>query len=211
MARLSGEAGVTEALVIAGDARAPHGPYADSLALMRSGLFERNGIARLGVAGYPEGHARMDGGEWEAALRGKIDYARGNGIALTLVSQFCFDGRRILEWLHALRASGVWMPVRIGVAGPAKLGTLVKYGVRCGIGNSLWALKSRARQVAQLLTEQGPEPVVFRIAQAEPGLAIAGLHFFTFGGFAHTADWVRRVAAGRIQLNHADGFRVLDA
>jgi methylenetetrahydrofolate reductase (NADPH) len=211
LARLAGEAGVTEALLIAGDTRTARGPYPDSLALMRSGLFERHGIARLGIAGYPEGHAKMDGGQWEAALRGKIDYANRNGIALTLVSQFCFDGRRILDWLRALRAGGVGMPVRIGVAGPAKIGTLVKYGIRCGIGNSLWALRSRAQQVTQLLTVQGPEPVVFRIAQAEPGLAIAGLHFFTFGGFAHTADWMQRVATGRIQLNHPDGFRLMDA
>jgi hypothetical protein len=49
--------------------------------------------------------------------------------------------------------------------------------------------------IAQLLSEKGPEPII-RDMVAEAGkngslpLRIAGLHFFVFGGFRKTVDWI---------------------
>jgi len=70
----------------------------------------------------------------------------------------------------------------------------MKFALRCGVGNSIRALSLRGPAIARLLTEAGPERVIedlARAAAAEPALAFAGVHFFSFGGFVRTAAWVR--------------------
>jgi methylenetetrahydrofolate reductase (NADPH) len=106
-----------------------------------------------------------------------------------------------------LRAWGVTVPVRVGVAGPATVRTLLAYGVRCGIGNSLRAIGSQAISLTRIVAQHGPEKVVRRMAEGEAGLGIAGLHFFPFGGFAQTARWIDNVASGRFRLGDSNtGF-----
>src|SRR5258708_30599304 len=53
LARAAGEASVDSALVIAGDSDRASGPFESSPALLETGLFQRHGIAHVGVAGYP--------------------------------------------------------------------------------------------------------------------------------------------------------------
>jgi methylenetetrahydrofolate reductase (NADPH) len=205
---LRDEAGADEILLIAGDRATPAGPFADSAALLRTGLFARHGILRLGLAAYPEGNPKFDAAQWRDSFRDKAALAQDQGIALTLVTQFAFDGAAILAWLDALRTSGVGAPVRIGMAGPAKLSTLIKFGVRCGVGNSLRFLTSRPGHLANLLGAQGPDDVLAAIARADTALSVDGPHFFSFGGFAHTARWIARVRNGDFTLSGRDGLHV---
>src|SRR2546430_5316712 len=66
LARAAGEAGVDSALVIAGDSDRSSGPFDSSRALLETGLFQRHGVVRIGVAGYPEGHPKItEGGPWD--------------------------------------------------------------------------------------------------------------------------------------------------
>src|SRR5690348_8917132 len=58
-ARLVGEAGVERVLIVGGDRRTPAGPFDSSLAVMRSGAFQRVGIVRMAVAGFPEGNPHI--------------------------------------------------------------------------------------------------------------------------------------------------------
>jgi len=204
LARLREEAAVTRALVIAGDSPARTGPFESSLSLMRTGLLQAHGIRSIGVAGYPEGHRKIGTAALDQAMDGKIDYAGREGIDLFIVSQFCFDGQAILDWIERLRARGVVLPVRVGVAGPATVRTLLGYGMRCGIGNSIRALGSDAISLTRLLAQRGPEKIIRRIAQSQVRLGIAGLHFFAFGGFAQSARWINNTAAGRFQFVDAD-------
>ena len=46
----------TQVFVVAGDPSSAEGPYADSLAVIKSGLLEKYGARHVGIAGYPEGH-----------------------------------------------------------------------------------------------------------------------------------------------------------
>ena len=111
----------------------------------------------------------------------------------------------IIDWLRNLRASGVAIPVRVGVAGPATIRALLNYGIRCGIGNSLRAVGTQAISLTRLVVQQGPEKVVRRVALDGKGLGIAGLHCFAFGGFAQTARWMENVASGRFRLDEPGG------
>jgi methylenetetrahydrofolate reductase (NADPH) len=209
LASLRGEADVTRVLIIGGDTDAPAGAYDSSAALLETGLLQEHGVRSIGITGYPEGHPKIPEPSLAAALDRKIAYAGDHGIELFMVTQFCFDGQVILDWLGRLRARGVILPLRVGVAGPATLRTLFNYAMRCGIGNSIRALGSQAISLTRLLTQHGPEKVVRCIAASQEELGIAGLHLFPFGGFARSAQWIDNVGCGRFRLGEPDeGFSI---
>lgn len=207
--RMVGEAGVEEALVVAGDLDRPIGPYHGSVQLLESGVFERHGLRRLAVAAYPEGHLRIATRALDEALGRKLALARERGIDLAIVTQFGFEAEPILRWLRRLRAQGIDRPIRIGLAGPASIATLAKFAVRCGIGASLRALVGgQGGAVARLLSESGPEPVMWRLA-AETAEADIALHLFSFGGVRRTSLWLAAIARGAFELSgQGEGFRV---
>ena len=195
-ARLTGEAGVDRIIIIGGDRPKPAGPFDSSLAVMQTGVFQKAGIVRIAVAGFPEGNPHISDTILQEALEAKVRFARISGLQLSIVTQFCFKPEPIVDWLRRLRVRGVDVPVRVGLAGPAGLITLARYAVRCGIGNSLHVLTENS-SFAKLLTEKGPEPIIQGIAAStEDGSAaslppgVAGLHFFVFGGFKKTVDWL---------------------
>jgi len=195
-ARLAQDAGVDRILLIGGDRAQPAGPYDSSLAVMQTGVFQKVGITRMAIAGFPEGNPNIPDSVLEEALRSKVNFAGHTGLQLSIVTQFCFTAEPIVRWLERIRAQGIESPVRVGLAGPASLATLVRYAVRCGIGNSLDVLREHP-SFAKLLIEKGPEPIIREVvAQAGAGtngisqLGIAGLHFFVFGGFSKTVDWI---------------------
>ena len=210
LGRLRDDAGVTRALLIAGDGE-PVGPYASSAQFLETGLLEAHGIRSVGVGGYPEAHPHIPGAALAVALDRKIEEAAQRGIELFVVTQFCFEGEVVLDWLARLRARGVTLPVRVGVAGPASIRALLNFGKRCGIGNSLRAVRSHALSLPHLLVEHGPDTVVRRIGEGGATLGVAGLHCFSFGGFARSARWLAAVAAGRFRMDEAAaGFHVED-
>ena len=193
LSRARGEADVTRILLIAGDVAAAKGPYRSSLDLCASGLIERRGIARVSVAGHPEGHPYLTA---SAALRGLEawrDWGQQANIRVDVVTQFCFESAPILGWIGELDARGVNVPVIVGLAGPASPATLMKFALRCGIGNSMRSLRVQIGRFGRLLTETGPDDVV-RGLQSAPETAtasIAGFHLFPFGGLRKAANWLR--------------------
>lgn len=194
LARLSGEAGVRQVLAIAGDRDRPLGPFESTLQLLETGLFEKYRISRVGIAGYPEGNPRIATQALATALAAKLARAAEGGVAPYIVTQFCFEAQPIVDWTRRLRGAGVSAPIHVGLAGPAGLATLMKFALRCGVGNSIRALSLRGPAIARLLTEAGPERVIEDLARAhavDPALGFAGVHFFSFGGFVRTAAWAR--------------------
>jgi methylenetetrahydrofolate reductase (NADPH) len=163
---------------------------------MRTEVFQKMGITRMAIAGFPEGNPNIPDSALEGALQAKVNFADHTGLELAIVTQFCFTAEPIVRWLERIRAQGIGNPVRVGLAGPASVATLVRYAVRCGVGNSLDVLREHP-SLAKLLTEKGPELIIREMAaQAGAGknpglpLGIAGLHFFVFGGFRKTVDWI---------------------
>lgn len=195
-ARLAGEAGVDRVLIVGGDRETPAGPYDSSLAVMQSGVFQKAGITRIAVAGFPEGNPNISDEVLAEALAAKVSFARSAGLQLSVVTQFCFESAPIVEWLGRIRASGISVAVRVGFAGPAGLLALTRYALRCGVGNSVRALTENP-SFSRLLIDKGPEPLIRELANAAgPGngsalpLGVAGLHFYVFGGFNRTVDWI---------------------
>jgi len=193
LGRMAREAGVDRALILGGDRDVPAGDYDCSLQLIESGLLEKHGIWKIAIGCYPEGHPRIADDVLDQALMAKVAAARSAGLELILISQVCFESAPIVRFLRKVRAKGVTERVRVGIAGPAKRSTLVKYALICGVGASLRALRERQSLTKNLLSVETPENLIRELedaAEAEPSLNIWGVHFFTFASLTNTIDWV---------------------
>ncbi len=193
LSRARGEADVTRLLLIAGDVAAAKGPYRSSRDVCASGLIEGRGIARLSVAGHPEGHPYLTAAAALSGFEAWRDWGRQANIDVNVMTQFCFESAPILGWIGELDARGVNLPVIVGLAGPASPATLMKFALRCGVGNSMRSLRGQIGRFGRLLTETGPDEVV-RGLQSAPATAtasIAGFHLFPFGGLRRAAGWLR--------------------
>jgi len=205
LARLNGEAGVRRVLVIAGD-RDDSGPFHQARDAIASGLLQRRGIGAIGIAGYPEGHPRIGSEELDRARADKITAAEAGGLAVEIVTQFCFDTRAILAYVARLRTAGVRHPVRIGLAGPTSPASLLRYAARCGVRASAQAITRRSSLIRQVFAVTVPDDLVRALSDAAPENVSA--HFFSFGGLPASARWASTVADGRIQIESDAGFRV---
>jgi methylenetetrahydrofolate reductase (NADPH) len=201
---------VDEVLLISGDYPRALGPYTEVLQVLNSGALQRHGLRRVSVAGHPEGHPRVRLADIRRAELNKAQAAQNAGLELTFLTQFFFEHSPFLDWVRELRSAGVKARVMGGLAGPTKLATLVKFAVRCGAGASMRVLTARPAAFTKLLGEHGPESVLDGLAQAlcEEAGDFAGVHFFCFGGFIRTCQWLQAVADGRFRMDDAAGFRV---
>lgn len=190
---LAEQAGVSEVLVVAGGAATPLGPYESTMDLLETGLLDRFGINDIAVAGHPEGSQNFTEASAIAALRQKQAFAERTGARLRIVTQFGFDPARALDWAKDLVEIGVDVPVHIGVAGPARLMTLVKYATLCGVANALTMLKGRTGTILSLAAGYSPDVFVLPIEQALAAQArptITQMHVFPFGGFEKASSWL---------------------
>ena len=196
IARYQGEADVDQALLLAGGVAQPHGDFHSSMQLMETGLFDKAGFKRLHVAGHPEGNKGIDkdGSDKNVqdALRWKQKFSETTDAEMALATQFAFDAGPIIAWADALRDAGITIPVHIGIAGPAKLQTLIKFAIACGVGPSLKVLQKRAMDVSMLLLPYEPTDVLTQLAAhkaANPDFNISHVHFFPLGGIKTNANW----------------------
>lgn len=190
---LAEDAGVTDVLVIGGGLTREAGPFSSTMEVLETGLLDRYGIRRIGIAGHPEGSPDFSLATAEAALRLKQAFGERTGAAMRIVTQFGFDADSVLGWVRALAASGIDLPVHLGVAGPAKITTLLRYAALCGVGNSVSFLKRQAFALTTIATTHSPEAVVGPIEahwRADAETRLAGIHIFPFGGLKKSAEWL---------------------
>ena len=192
------DAGVQKVLLIGGDDPQPRGPWANSVALLEDGALAECGVREVGLAGYPEGHARIPRTALERAMETKLSLAAAQGLGAYVVTQFSFAPARVVEYCADLAARAPRVPVYVGVAGPTEPATLLRFAQRCGVSASLRALRDQGMGIARLVTHTDPHEQLVAIARyclARAACNVVGAHFFSFGGAAHTARWMNRVIA----------------
>ena len=210
IAMYQGESGVDQALLLAGGVTNPHGDYESSMQLLESGAFE--GFKRLHVAGHPEGNKDIDpkGGTAmvDDALRWKQKFSETTDADMALATQFAFESGPIIEWADSLKAAGITIPIHIGIAGPAKLQTMIKFAIACGVGPSLKVLQKRAKDVTKLLLPFEPTQVLTDLAahkEANPDSNIESVHFFPLGGIKTNANWaIQHGGSSTVPMNPSE-------
>lgn len=198
LSQYSGEANVKEALLIAGGSKEPAGEYDSSIQIIETELFDKYSFKRLHVAGHPEGNKDIDKDSTHTnvnkALSWKNEYAKRTDAQIAIATQFCFDSGAIIHWANSLIDMNIDLPVHIGIAGPAKLQTLIRYSIECGVGASMKVLQKRAKDITKLLLPYEPTSVISELAEYKsqnPNFNIEKVHFFPLGGTKTTANWVK--------------------
>ncbi len=193
--RYRGEAGVESALVLAGGRAEPLGEFASSMQLLETGLLD--GFRRVHVAGHPEGNRDIEPAGstrvMDEALLWKQAWAAERGVEMAVATQFVFEAEPVTEWIGRLRGLGVRLPVHVGVAGPAKLQTLIKYAVACGVGPSLRVLQKRATDLSKLVLPYRSDELLGALQswrQEHPDAGLDRVHVFPLGGIGVSADWL---------------------
>ncbi|MGR3549203.1 methylenetetrahydrofolate reductase [Pseudooceanicola sp.] len=197
LARYQGEAGITQGLILAGDIALPRGPFDSSMQLLETGAFDRAGFTQLHIAGHPEGNRDIDPDGSEAmlmtALRWKTAFAARTDADVAIATQFVFDAAPVIAWADRLKAEGIALPIHVGVAGPAKLQTLIRFAIACGVGASLKVLQKRAMDVSKLVKPYEPTEILRDLARhrmEHPDSLIKQAHIFPLGGITAAAHWV---------------------
>ncbi|MEM0978553.1 MAG: methylenetetrahydrofolate reductase [Pseudomonadota bacterium] len=197
IARYQGEANVDQALLLAGGLNAARGVFSDSMQLLDTGLFDKAGFKRLHVAGHPEPNKDIDpdGSSTNAdeALSWKQTFSERTDAEMALATQFCFESQPVIDWANRIKASGIDIPVHIGIAGPAKLQTMIKFAIACGVGASLRVLERRAKDLTKLLLPFEPTDILNELADhkaANPDFNIEAVHFFPMGGIKTSTTWL---------------------
>ena len=192
------EANIDQALILAGGVDKPHGIFENSMQLVETELFSKYNFKNLYFAGHPEGNKDIDPDGTEKnvndALVWKQKMNERTDINLALTTQFCFDSKPVIKWANELNKNGINIPIHIGVAGPAKLQTLIKFSIACGVGASLKVLHKRAKDIKKLLLPFEPNEFLETLAlhkKNNPDFNITNIHFFPLGGIKTTSNWIK--------------------
>ena len=192
---------VREVFVIAGDAPEPVGPYEGALPFIRDLLAADPGLERVGVTGYPDGHAVLEQAVLVDQLHAKQAVLAEAGIGGWVSTQMCFDEDKIRSWIEVQRADGIDLPIRLGVPGVVDRTRLMTMGTRLGIGASLRYLNKNRSTVMHMMAPGGFDPTDMVIAFADDAarLGIEALHSFTFNAVADTRAWQEAIVSDVIE------------
>ena len=164
------DGGVKQALVIGGSAQ-PIGDFHCSLQLLETGLFEG---WKIGIAGHPDGSPDISDKDLEKAMNDKKPYAD------YIITQWCLDVEPISAFL-----SKQTLPVRVGITGPLKITSLLKFANIVGAKNSINFLKTNVTKALDLLKPRDPNDIIEKLKDSADNF-----HIYTFGGLKETNKWL---------------------
>jgi len=162
--------GVKQALVIGGSTE-PTGDYHCSLQILESGLFQG---WKIGIAGHPDGSPDISDSDLEKAMKDKMPFAD------YIVTQWLLDSQSIAKFI-----SKQTLPVHVGITGPLKISSLLKFASIVGAKNSLNFLKSNATKAVDLLKPKDPNDLIENLKKLTENF-----HIYTFGGLKETNKWL---------------------
>jgi len=99
-----------------------------------------------------------------------------------IVTQWLLDPKPITNFI-----SKQTLPVHVGITGPLKISSLLKFASIVGAKNSLNFLKSNASKAVDLLKPNDPNDLIESLKKSTQNF-----HIYTFGGLKETNKWLER-------------------
>ena len=164
------DGGVKQALIIGGS-REPIGKFDSSIQLLETGYFEK---MKIGIAGHPEGSPDISDSKLEKAMEEKKPYAD------YIVTQWLMDPQLIIDFI-----SKQSVPVHVGITGPLKITSLIKFANIVGAKNSINFLKSNFSKALDLMKPKDPNELIGKLK-----MHTDFFHIYTFGGLKETNKWL---------------------
>ena len=165
------DGGVKQALVIGGGTQ-PIGDFHCSFQLLETGLFE--GV-KIGIAGHPEGSPDISDSDLEKAMIDKKPFAD------YIVTQWLINPDPIKEYIPKQS-----LPVHVGIAGPMKISSLLKFATIVGAKNSINFIKSNPIKAFDLLKPKEPNDLINKLKDVA-----SNFHIYTFGNLKTTNKWLK--------------------
>jgi len=162
--------GVQQALVIGGG-HGQVGVFESSIQILETGYFE--GL-KIGIAGHPDGSPDISDSNLEKAMKDKKPYAD------YIVTQWLLDPQPIIDFI-----SKQSIPVHVGITGPLKITSLIKFANIVGAKNSLNFLKSNFSKALDLMIPKDPNDLIGKVKSHTDFF-----HIYTFGGLKETNRWL---------------------
>ncbi len=179
--------GFDELFVIGGDETEPAGPYHSAALVLKDMQAMTNRPKRIGIGSYPDGHPIISRDELFKALQEKqpmVNY---------MITQICFDQKKITAWLGDMRKRGINLPVYIGIPGVLKRQKLLDISLKVGVGDSTRFIMHNLGLAARLLGSEmyTPDKLVKQAVamSADKANGIAGFHIYTFNQCQTTEQW----------------------
>ena len=163
--------GIKQALVIGGS-REPIGKFDSSFQILETGFFD--GL-KIGIAGHPEGSPDISDSNLEKAMIDKKPYAD------YIVTQWLLDYQPIIDFINKQK-----IPVHVGITGPMKISSLIKFANIVGAKNSINFLKSNFSKALDLLKPKDPNDLIEIVKKFSENF-----HIYTFGGLKETNKWLK--------------------
>ena len=163
--------GGTKQVLVIGGSREPIGQFDSSFQLLETGYFED---MKIGIAGHPEGSPDISDSDLEKAMNDKKPYAD------YIVTQWLLDPQPIIDFI-----SKQSVPVHVGITGPLKITSLIKFANIVGAKNSLNFLKSNFSKALDLMKPKDPNDLIGKVKSHTDNF-----HIYTFGGLKETNKWL---------------------
>ena len=164
------DGGTKQALIIGGS-REPIGDFDSSIQVLETGYFEN---IRIGIAGHPEGSPDISDSKLEKAMNDKKPYAD------YIVTQWLLNPQPIIDFINKQT-----IPVHVGITGPLKITSLIKFANIVGAKNSLNFLKSNFSKALDLMKPKDPNDLIGKVKSQTDNF-----HIYTFGGLKETNKWL---------------------
>ena len=163
--------GGTKQVLVIGGSRKPVGDFDSSIQVLETGYFEN---MKIGIAGHPEGSPDISDSKLEKAMNDKKPYAD------YIVTQWLLDPQPIIDFI-----SKQTVPVHVGITGPLKITSLIKFANIVGAKNSLNFLKSNFSKALDLMKPKDPNDLIGKVKSQTDNF-----HIYTFGGLKETNKWL---------------------
>tara|TARA_B100001996_G_scaffold17522_1_gene14419 strand:+ start:6299 stop:7087 length:789 start_codon:yes stop_codon:yes gene_type:complete len=180
--------GVKEVLVIGGSPKKQEGPFSKSMDLFKTGLFGKYKF-KINIAGHPEGNP--DDLDSDINLLEKSKWLYENKFIFSIVTQWTLDIDKTNAWILKIkneiikRNLGENVNIKIGIAGPAKLTTLINYAKICGVSATALIVRNKKLSLTKLV-KHNPSEIISGLENYDQ------LHFFPFGGIKELTGWIEK-------------------
>ena len=185
---------------IAGDNPEPSGQFKGSLDFLKEMQKQKIHFKRINIAGYPEGHPTISNKILENNLLDKQAWAQETKTEMSIITQMCFDSKKVVDWVEKIRKLGVKLPVVVGVSAKGiGLDKLLEFAKKSGVGDSINFLKSNPHLAFKLsmstIFRKKYDTDDFLIELSKMTFEehkIEGIHIFTFNNIVSTMEWIQK-------------------
>ena len=187
--------GVKKILTLAGSGKNhfestenPNNIFENTLEMLETGYFEKYQFEQINITGHPEGNP-MDP-ESDKNLQLKCKWLEEHNFNSSIVTQWTTDLESTNKWILDTKEMiknnfDNKITITIGIAGPAKLTTLINYAKLCGVNATSLIIKNKKIGLSKLI-EHNPSEVINNLHNYD------NIHFFPFGGIKDLSKWINK-------------------